>query len=58
MITKEQELDLELEIYKLNGVKNLLNAWAESDSGFEAAIISNELNKITTKIFDILSLEI
>ena len=34
MITREQELDLELEIYKLNGVKNLLNAWATCDGGF------------------------
>lgn len=57
MTTKEQELELELQAYKLNGVKNLLNARATSDGGFEATIISEELNKITAKIFEILGLE-
>jgi len=29
LINREDELDLEIKIYKLNGIKNLLNAWAK-----------------------------
>ncbi len=43
MISHEDELDLEVEIYKLNGIKNLLSAWAKDCESFEAVVISDSL---------------
>ena len=50
MISHEDELDLEVEIYKLNGVNTLLSALAKECNNFETTIISDSLNDITKNI--------
>jgi hypothetical protein len=54
MISHEDELDLEVEIYKLNGIKNLLSAWAKDCESFEAVVISDSLNSTVENINAIL----
>ena len=54
MISHEDELDLEVEIYKVNGIKNLLSAWAKDCESFEAVVISDSLNSTVENINAIL----
>ncbi len=45
------------EFYKLNGIKNLLNAWAKDSEGYEVFCISSALNETVEKIAEILKCE-
>lgn len=56
MITLEDEIDLRDEIYKLIGVKNLLNIWSGEEGGYEIIFISNALNEIVADISRILKI--
>lgn len=58
MITIEEENDLQIEFYKLNGIKNLLNAWANDSDEYEVIYISNALSETVEKIAEILKFEI
>jgi len=54
MLSRDDMCDLELEIYKLNGIKNLLSAWAKDCESFEAVVISDSLNSTVENINAIL----
>ena len=58
MITREEENDLQIEFYKLNGIKNLLNAWANDSDEYKVFYISNALSETVEKIAEILKFEI
>ena len=58
MITIEEENDLQIEFYKLNGIKNLLNAWANDSDEYKVFYISNALSESVEKIAEILKFEI
>ena len=57
MLSNEDEFDLEGEIYKLIGVKNLLNAWSTEDDRYESFYIAKALNEITNNIVKILNID-
>ncbi len=50
MLTLKDILDIEDEIYKLEGISNLLSAWSNEDGGFESSFLSSVLND-TVKTF-------
>ena len=58
MITIEEENDLQIKFYKLNGIKNLLNAWANDSDEYKVFYISNALSETVEKIAEILKFEI
>lgn len=58
MISYKDEIDLEGEIYKLIGIKNLLNAWSNEDNGYESFYIAKGLDDITNNIVKILKIDL